>query len=84
MRYHEMMEKCRNMKKQMKKVALALAFVLGVTQLMPVLASTVDKAKDKKNQAEEGLTSTKNEIGNSEKQQEALKKDMPWIRSLCR
>ncbi len=72
MRYIQNEKKSRKSWRQMRKTALALAFVLGVTQFSPVLASNLDKAKDKKNEAQEGLNATQKEINQIEKQQDAL------------
>ncbi len=69
--------KNRNWKRrQLAKLAFALALVMGMTQIQPVLASKVNDATNKKNEAQQNLNSANKEMEKIEKQQESLQSEI--------
>ena len=69
--------KSRNWKRrQLGKLAFGLALIMGMTHFQPVLASKVDQANDKKNEAQQGLNSANSEIEKIEKQQQELQAEI--------
>lgn len=63
-------------RRQMGKLALSLALILGITQFQPVLASTIDDAEDKKNEAQENLNALQDEMNDIEQQQSSLQTEI--------
>ena len=61
---------------QVGKLALALTLILGITQFQPVLASTIDEAEDKKNEAQENLNALQDEMNDIEQQQSSLQTEI--------
>lgn len=68
-------------RRQLGKLALMLALIMGITQFQPVLASKVNQATDKKNQAQQGLNSANSEIDKIEKQQKELQSQIDQLDS---
>ena len=65
-----------NKKRKGQALALMLVSILAVSHLQAVDASTVNKAKNKKEQAEQELNQTKKQIEAIEKQQSALRSEI--------
>ncbi len=68
-------------RRQLGKLALMLALIMGITQFQPVLASKVNQATDKKNEAQQGLNSANSEIDKIEKQQKELQSQIDQLDS---
>lgn len=65
-----------NKKRKRQALALMLVSILAISRLQAVDASTVNKAKNKKEQAEQELNQTKKQIEAIEKQQSALRSEI--------
>ncbi len=63
-------------RRQLAKLAFGLALVMGMTQIQPVLASKVQNATNKKNEAQQSLNSANKEREKIEKQQESLQSEI--------
>lgn len=68
-------------RRQLGKLALGLALVMGMTQFQPVLASKVNEATNKKNEAQQNLNNANKEINQLEKQQETLQSELDSLDS---
>ncbi len=58
------------------QAALALALVIGTVHFQPVMASTIQDANEKKDEAQSGLSSTQRDIGRIEDEQASLQQEI--------
>lgn len=68
--------KRRIAKRRFQATALVLAAAIGLTGVETVLASTIDKANEKKNEAQNELDSTKQDINRIEDEQSQLQQEI--------
>lgn len=69
------------MKGRFRAAAFALTAVIGLTGVETALASTIDKANDKKNEAQNELDSTQRDIGRIEDEQSQLQQEIDALDS---
>lgn len=58
------------------KITLALALAIGIMHFQPVMASTIQDANEKKDEAQSGLNSTQRDIGRIEDEQASLQQEI--------
>ena len=63
-------------RKQIIRVALMMAFVFGILQMEPAMASRIDDATEKKDEAQSGLNAAKDDIIRIEGEQARLRQEI--------
>ena len=74
-------KKWRVKRKQIMRMAFMMAFVLGILQLKPAMASTIDNATEKKEEAQSGLDAAKGDISRIEGEQARLRQEIDALDS---